>query len=458
MQLRRTFVFFRFLSASIFPWTAVILAVFFVAALAFIVPRYLNALTTLNIAVAAGGDDAQLVKALARALANSSTGVRLRPVEVADSRAAAGMMEQKQADLAVVRGDGALPADGATVLVFHRDAVLIVLSPGRKIRIPGELARKRIGVWPQSRENTALLETLLADFSLRPADIEPVLLAGADIASAIQGKRLDALAIVAPISGAATDAAIAAMKASGKGAISILDIPGAEGIAARHGRFKKIDIPEGFFGAAPLLPAKDIGVLGFDYLLLARGSLDETIVSNLTKSLFALRREVLANTPLAARMEKPDDEKTSIRALHPGAAAYYGDTEKTFLDRYGDWFYIGAMLLGGLGSALAGLLSIGQARGRRAAMGLIDSLIAVKIEAHRTLDFARLAELDGDIERLSTSGLQFARDSDFDEAGLAALQLAIDEARKSVGDQRNELMSAASANVTPLRPADTRAV
>jgi hypothetical protein len=35
--------------------------------------------------------------------------------------------------------------------------------------------------------------------------------------------------------------------------------------------------------------------------------------------------------------------------------------------------------------------------------------------------------------------LRFARDNNFDEAGLAALRLAIDEARRAISDQRNEL-------------------
>ena len=42
------------------------------------------------------------------------------------------------------------------------------------------------------------------------------------------------------------------------------------------------------------------------------------------------------------------------------------------------------------------------------------------------------------IEELSTKGLRFARDNNFDEAGLAALRLAIDEARRAISDQRNE--------------------
>jgi hypothetical protein len=40
--------------------------------------------------------------------------------------------------------------------------------------------------------------------------------------------------------------------------------------------------------------------------------------------------------------------------------------------------------------------------------------------------------LEVQIEELSTKGLRFARDNNFDEAGLAALRLAIDEARRAI--------------------------
>jgi hypothetical protein len=48
-------------------------------------------------------------------------------------------------------------------------------------------------------------------------------------------------------------------------------------------------------------------------------------------------------------MEDAITDKGCQFALHPGATAYYQDTEKSFLDQYGDWFYIIAMVLGGLG-------------------------------------------------------------------------------------------------------------
>ena len=72
-------------------------------------------------------------------------------------------------------------------------------------------------------------------------------------------------------------------------------------------------------------------------------------------------------------------------------------------------------------------------------MALVDQLIEVKQIAHTTKELSRLDGLEAQIDDLSTKGLRFARDNNFDEAGLAALRLAIDEARRAISDQRNEL-------------------
>ena len=51
----------------------------------------------------------------------------------------------------------------------------------------------------------------------------------------------------------------------------------------------------------------------------------------------------------------PDAEKDAELAVHQGAAAVIDGTERTFLDRYGDYFWSALLLLSGIGSAGAWL-------------------------------------------------------------------------------------------------------
>jgi hypothetical protein len=210
-------------------------------------------------------------------------------------------------------------------------------------------------------------------------------------------------------------------------------------MAARGPEYQKAEIPAGFFRGSPPQPKEDVATISIAVRLEARQNLSEEIVTGLTKRLFAMRRSLQSEVPIAAAMEKPDTEKGSAEAVHPGAAAYYDNNEESFMDRYGDWLYISAMAVSGLGSVIAAMLGLTRARARKAALGLVDQLIEVKQIAHTTTELSRLGGLEAQIEDLSTKGMRFARDNNFDEAGLAALRLAIDEARRAISDQRNEL-------------------
>ena len=64
---------------------------------------------------------------------------------------------------------------------------------------------------------------------------------------------------------------------------------------------------------------------------------------------------VAAASPLANRMEEPSTEKSAAFPVHPGAAAYLDGDEESFLDKYSDLIYIGAMLMSVLASAAAAL-------------------------------------------------------------------------------------------------------
>ncbi len=152
-----------------------------------------------------------------------------------------------------------------------------------------------------------------------------------------------------------------------------------------------------------------------------------------------MRRSLQQEAPIAIAIDKPDTDKGSQDAVHPGAAAYYSDNEKSFMDSMATGSISPRLGFSGLGSGLAAMFSVTRARARRSALALIDQLIDLKQMAHTTTSLARLSELESGIEDLSTKGLRFARDHNFDEAGLAALRLAIDEARRAVNDQYNAL-------------------
>ncbi len=452
IKRRAKFVFLRLIFGSSMIWIALLLALMTAIVL---VPRYFSAFTTLKVAVATGGADEQLISTINEFLPTTTSRLQFSLVGVADADAAARAMETGKADLAVVRGDVRLPANGATILTLHHDAALFVARSASfkdigDLAKKGKRARKRIGILPETPENHQLLLAILRESAVSDADLEILPVKSAEI-NAEMWNRLDVVMSVGPLGSRDNDILVTTAAAGTTSGAAILDGPGADGIALHRPIFHAVSIPQGYFGAAVTIPDDGLSVLGVDYLLQARANLDETTVSTLTRRLFVIRPQVAAKMPLASSMERPEDEKTSAHPLHVGAAAYYSDNEKSFLDRYSDMIYLGAMLLGILGSPIALLRGLRNAGTRHAAQKVIDDLIAARERACDAKAFADLAELDPHVDRLLSAALRHARHGDYDEDAMAVLRLAMDEARAAMVDLRGRMVPPDRSNVTLLR-------
>ena len=403
--------------------------------------RFSERTQVLKVAVGpADSDNAKLIEAIARHLERDGGRIRFVILPVDDLAQTAKALEQGRADLAVIRSDIAIPQNGATVVILHNDIAVLAAPAGSTITKAAALLKKRVGLFPATASNATLLDAILAAYSIDPETVQHIMLSGDDLATIVSQKGVDAILTVGPLRGRSIEIAMAAL-ASGNRAPVLIPVDAAEGMAARGPEYQKADIPAGFFRGSPPQPKEDVATISIAVRLEARQNLSEEVVTRLTKRLFAMRRSLQSEVPVAAAMEKPDTEKGSADAVHPGASAYYENNEKSFMDQYGDWLYISAMAFSGLGSLIAAMFGLTLARARKAALGLVDQLIEVKQVAHTTQELSSLGGLETQIEDLSTKGLRFARDNNFDEAGLAALRLAIDEARRAISDRRNELQA-----------------
>jgi TRAP transporter TAXI family solute receptor len=401
--------------------------------------RFAGGPQVLKVAVGpADGDNAKLIGAIAHQLQRVGGPIRFVVLPVDDLEQSAKALEQGRAELAVIRSDIAIPQNGATVVILHNDIAILAAPAGSTINKVTGLFKKRVGLFPATTSNAALLDAILSEYEIAPETVQHIMLSGDDLATIVSQKGIDAILTVGPLRGRSIEIATAALASRNRAPV-LIPVDAAEGMAARGPEYKKADIPAGFFRGSPPQPKENVATIAIAVRLEARQNLSEEIVTGLTKRLFAMRRSLQSEVPIAAAMEKPDTEKGSAEAVHPGAAAYYDNNEKSFMDQYGDWLYISAMAFSGLGSVVAAMFGLTRARARKAALALVDQLIEVKQIAHTTKELSRLGGLEAQIEDLSTKGLRFARDKNFDEAGLAALRLAIDEARRAISDQHNEL-------------------
>lgn len=427
-------------TSSIF---AIILALVLVGALTL---RRVDRPSNVRIAVGpADSVDAQFGEALHRELPKGFESASVQLVRAGSLEDIAAAVDDDKAQLAIVRTDVAMPKQAGTMLVVHRDAALFLALAESKIADIAGLDGHRIGIVPGDSANAALLDAVLARYGIEPAKVTRVPLKADALAAAVAKKEIDAVLTLAPLGSEALARVVETMTQEDKPPV-FLAIKNADAFEQGASGFVKIDVPSGLFDGAPPQPEDDFQTIGVDYQLVARLDMSEAIVDVLTRTIFSLRRALEETAPIAAFMQAPDTEKGSRFPLHVGATAYYQDTEKSFMDRYGDWFYIIAMVMGGLGSAIASLIATLQARSRRAAMAVIDQLADMRHAVAKCADQAALREIDRQVSELALASLYRAREGRIDQAGVETLRLAIDETRRSITRRLADLRSAAPAS------------
>src|SRR6266481_4009200 len=321
---------------------------------------------TLRIAVGPpGSDDQKLIQALAQTFTRDRSPVRLFPITTEGATEAIALFAASKTDLAVARGDLNLPANAEAVAILRKNvAVLWAPSglppkgskkkPAPKIKGIDDLAGHRVGVIGRTQANVTLLRVILTESGVNPDKVAVTQFGTNQIVELAADPAIDAFMAVGPLDSKITSEAIAAT-AKARGEPKFLPIDVSEAIAQRHPLYESEEIPGSSFSSSPARPDDKVETVSVNHLIVARKSLSETTVGTLARQLFAARHSLAQEVPGAAHIEKPDTDKDAALPAHPGAAAYIDGTERTFLERYSDYFWFAILIFSGLGSAGAWL-------------------------------------------------------------------------------------------------------
>ncbi|HEX4765375.1 MAG TPA: TAXI family TRAP transporter solute-binding subunit [Lichenihabitans sp.] len=395
--------------------------------------------TELRVAVSAQDrDDYALMLAAANGLAKERKPIRLRLVSTDDAAASSKAVESGKADLAVVRTDLALPSNAETVVILHRDVAVLVAPASAGLDDITDLPGHTIGVVRDGPANTGLIETLLAQYEIPPDRVTIVSLPLAEVGDAIETKRVDVVMAVGVASAPLLHNMVKAVMAAGGGAPKFLAVDEADAIAQRLRIYDKTNIVKGAFGGSPPRPDDDFDTISVTHRLVANEAVAQDAIADLTK-FFLLRRGVLAATvPIARSIEAPSTDKGSALPVHAGAAVYIDDKEQTFLDKYSDVIYMGAMLLGVLASGATAVFSRINAR-RTATIGAsVGRLMEMLVTVRSASSLRMLDDLQAEADAVLASVLGGGA-ADGDDGRLQAFGLALDQLRAAIEDRRESL-------------------
>src|SRR5580693_5457870 len=404
----------------------------------------------LRIAVGpANSDDIRVVQALTQAFNQAHGQVRLHPIQTDGSVASAQALADDKVDLAIIRGDLDVPRNAQTVATLRKNFVVLWVpatakgnarKAAAKITKIAQLAGHRVGVIGRTPANVNLLKLILKQYGVDPAKVEIVQFPASEAVDAIRGQKADAYLATGAIGGRATMEEIAASTRDGK-TPTFLAIDSAEAIAQNHPMYEASEIPAGAFGGSPDRPAEEVKTISFSHHIVARKDLSETTVAAFTRQLFAIRQSVMAEFPLAAKIETPDTDKDAAIPVHPGAAAFVDGEEKTFLDRYGDYIWWGLMGLSAMGSAgawFAGYLKRDQ---RHVNSSLRERLLDMLAAARRSDSAEELDQMQSEADDILRKTLLCFEQGAIQQGSLTAFNIALEQFHDAVADRKALLMS-----------------
>ena len=415
-------------------------------------------------------DDHKVIQAMADAFASESRTVRLSLINTEGAVEALTLLGAGKADLAVARGDLQMPADAQTVASVRKNFV-VLWSPSKvasksgkrkrasKIKEITDLAGHRVGVIGRTPANPALLRVILKASGVEADKVDITHFGTNQIEELARDPSLDAFMAVGPLDSEITSAAIAAT-ARAQGEPKFLAVESSEAIALKHPSYQSEEIPPSVFNADPAWPDDKVETISVSHLIVARKALSETTVAAFFRQLFTLRQAIARQVPGAAHITKPDTEKDTQLPIHRGAAAVIDGNERTFLDRYGDYFWFALLFLSGIGSAGAWLRRYLNRDEREENTKHRNRIVALVSSARTAETNQELMAMQREADAIIGETLQRYDGGGIEEEELAAFGLVLELLNHAIIERRGALQgnaletirSAASGhNLTSLR-------
>lgn len=392
---------------------------------------------SLRIAVGPEGQEThQYVMALAQAAEEGRERIRFKVVDTAGAAESALLLDKAGVDLAVIRSDYDLPANGQTLIVNAR-RTLVLVAPVRRngIRKLSDLKGKRIAVVQLTDSNLPLVRKLLEIVDIGTNDATLTETEAADAQERLKSGRADALIIVAPRTAPAMTSTLAALNRQVPGGIRIVPIAEAQAAADKIIGVETIDIPVSAFGNG--LPKEETASLAVSYRIMARKSLSDDLAGRAAKTLYDLRTRLSRSTPQAFSAEPPDAKTGARIPTHPGATAYFEGETKSFYERYGEAILTGVWGLSIFGSGIAGFFAWAGRRKHSATGRIIEEITALTGQARIAEDAATLATIENRADAIVAEIAAGAHAGNVSSSMLESISFALEHLR-SVSDGTRE--------------------
>jgi hypothetical protein len=251
--------------------------------------------------------------------------------------------------------------------------------------------------------------------------------------------RIDCVVILGVPADPEVSAVVYAVDGTKKSPPTVLAVEIGEFLKQASAAADAVKIPKHAF-ARRLIPDEEVETVGVPIVLAAnraatgpvRAKVYNNAITELTKNLIERRTAVARQVPLASLIAAPEHEKGARFPLHPGAQAYFSDTDVTWFTLLSDQIW-NVLLVGGMLSSIFAAAS-GFLK-KNAVDPMRELLNRLRDIAERARTSANPADADALRRDLGAVAAELAilgyeRHSGYEE--FAPLQLAFENARDAV--------------------------
>jgi TRAP-type uncharacterized transport system substrate-binding protein len=397
--------------------------------------RYYTRPVTLTLAVGSlDGEAAKAMSDIASELVSTNASVRLKIIDTGTALEASKQFAAGNVDLAVVRGDVGDLSQAQAVIVVSHVVALIVAPPGSTLDSVDKLKGRRVGVIG-GEANSRIVDVLSKAYGLDRAKVFSDV-ALSDARKAIQSKEVSALLVVIPLAEKYLSLVRGLFQQGPKSLPVLIPVDSAAAIAESERAYESFDVPKGTLHAAPPVPDDDLTTLRTSLYLVAKKKLSSDLIASLTQTLMKVRRDLMREQPIFAQITAPSTDPDAYLPLHPGAAAFYNGTQQSFMDEYGNYIYLGPMILGAIASVLAAgwkFLGIGQPE---TIEGPLDTLYGLARRIRSADDEKDLSNIEGNIDAILAEQRALAASGDENAVDAVTLNVAAHRLENLVHDRR----------------------
>jgi TRAP-type uncharacterized transport system substrate-binding protein len=420
---------------KIFRIAGALLLVTAIAALAY---HYSRDWSTLRAAVPPLGPTGQkMLQDLARESVKEKTWLTLRRVPVDNASAAAAAIDKREADVALVRSDVAMPREGRTIAVFQTFYAFLMVPPRSTIEDFKGLKGRTIAIVPDNAADQELLDQILTQNGVSGATVYRQPMKAEDVGPAMQQRKIAAAFVVGPIGGVSGQT-FASIQRAMKGTPTVLGVEEAEAVRRAANGVSATEVPKGVFGGSPAQPEEDLTTIGVTVRMVVPAKMSSIVAGELTRVLFEGKAKAAQSNPQMREMQQPDSDDKEY-PIHPAAQAYFDGEAPTLTERVESIFWIGSAILGFIGT-LAGWIFAKIKISKNPVAEHFNKML-VFLDEVRTADIRQLDDLQGRVDKAVRLLFDQRESGGISADSVAIYSLAIEYARNSINDRRAQLSS-----------------